>query len=134
KEEQHFEVTTEQGHIYSSKAVIVAIGGGIIKPKHLDIKDASRYELTNLHYVVQQYQKFKNKDVLISGAGNSALDWARDLSGYAKSVKLVYRKKDISGHEAMQNILDSLNVQKFPNSKIVQLKSTADDANKINEV
>ncbi len=133
-DEHHFEIITADGQSLTSRAIILAIGAGIIKPLPLKIEGAERFELTNLHYVVQQYQKFKNKDVLISGAGNSALDWARDLSGYAKSVKLVYRKKDISGHEAMQNILDSLNVQKFPNSKIVQLKSTADDANKINEV
>lgn len=133
-DEHHFEIITADGQSLTSRAIILAIGAGIIKPLPLKIEGSERFELTNLHYVVQQYQKFKNKDVLISGAGNSALDWARDLSGYAKSVKLVYRKKDISGHEAMQNILDSLNVQKFPNSKIVQLKSTADDANKINEV
>lgn len=132
--EHHFEVITADGQSLTSRAVIIAIGAGIIKPLPLKIEGAERFELTNLHYVVQQYQKFKNKDVLISGSGNSALDWARDLSGYAKSVKLVYRKKDISGHEAMQNILDTLNVQKFPNSKIVQLNSTKEDANLINEV
>lgn len=121
KEEQHFEVTTEQGHVYSSKAVIVAIGGGIIKPKQLDIKDASRYELTNLHYTVQALKHFKNKNVLISGSGNSALDWACDLSGYAKNVTLVYRKDEIRGYEAMNEILEKLDVEKMPNTHIKQL-------------
>lgn len=53
KSERHFEVETEAGEIYTSKAVIIAIGAGIINPKQLDVKGVERYQLTNLHYVVQ---------------------------------------------------------------------------------
>src|SRR5699024_2271581 len=102
--ERHFEIETDKGHIYESKSVIIAIGGGIINPKQLDIKGAERYKLTNLHYVVQSLKHFKDKDVLISGAGNSALDWASDLSGYAKSVTLIYRKSDIIGDATQSRI------------------------------
>ena len=59
--ERHFEVETDSGQIYESKAVIFAVGGGIINPKPLQIKDAERYRLTNLHYVVQSFSKFKEK-------------------------------------------------------------------------
>ena len=120
-DERHFEVATEDGTHYSSKAVIVAIGNGIINPKPLEIKDAERYHLTNLHYVVQSLRKFKDKDILISGAGNSALDWANDLSGYAKSVTLIYRKSEIKGYEAVRDKLDDLNVRKVPNTHITEL-------------
>ncbi|MCG7341259.1 NAD(P)/FAD-dependent oxidoreductase [Staphylococcus auricularis] len=119
--EQHFEVKTEAGHTYESKAVIIAIGGGIINPKQLEVKDADRYHLTNLHYVVQSLKKFKDRDVLISGSGNSALDWAHDLSGYAKSVTLVYRKAEVRGYEALSQKLDELDVTKLPNTQIKQL-------------
>ena len=119
--EQHFEVETDKGNIFEGKSVIVAIGGGIINPKQLDIKDAERYKLTNLHYVVQSLKRFKDKNILISGAGNSALDWANDLSGYAKSVTLIYRKADIKGYEAMKKVLAELNVRKMPNTHIHQL-------------
>ncbi|AVQ33750.1 NAD(P)/FAD-dependent oxidoreductase [Staphylococcus muscae] len=132
--EQHFEIITEDGTSYASRSVILAIGGGIIKPQSLNIAGAERFELTNLHYVVQKYEHFKDKHVLISGAGNAALDWARDLSNYAKSVTLVYRKKDISGHEAMSTILHELDVTKMPNHKIVQLNNTDHDPNTIDEV
>ena len=90
--ERHFEIETEEGHIYESKAVIFAIGGGIINPKPLDIKGAERYQLTNLHYVVQSFSKFRGKNVLISGGGNTALDWARDIAKIANRVTVVYRK------------------------------------------
>ena len=119
--EQHFEIETDKGNVFEGKSVIIAIGGGIINPKQLDIKDAERYKLTNLHYVVQSLKKFKDKNVLISGAGNSALDWANDLSGYAKSVTLIYRKADIKGYEAMRDKMEQLNVEKLPNTHIYQL-------------
>ena len=41
-EQQHFEVETDKGNVFSSKSVIIAIGGGIINPKQLDIKDEER--------------------------------------------------------------------------------------------
>ena len=119
--ERHFEIETSEGHIYESKAVIFAIGGGIINPKPLDIKGAERYQLTNLHYVVQSFSKFRDKDVLISGGGNTALDWARDIAKIAKSVTVIYRKSETSGYEAMNGILKELGVQLLPNTKIKQL-------------
>ena len=57
---RHFEVETDSGQIYESKAVIF-LSEEVINPKPLQIKDAERYRLTNLHYVVQSFSKFKEK-------------------------------------------------------------------------
>lgn len=119
--ERHFKITTENHQVYESKAVIIAIGGGIINPKPLDIKDAERYQISNLHYVVQKLSRFKNKDVLISGSGNSALDWACEIAPYAKSVRLVYRKDKMKGYEGIQAKLHAYGVQLHPNSHISAL-------------
>ncbi len=125
-EEQHFILYTEKGNEYHSKSIIIAVGGGIIKPLTLDIEGAERFELSNLNYVVQSIQKFKDKHILISGAGNSALDWACDLSEYAKSVTICYRKDEISGHEHMRELLDKLNITKKPSMTIKQFNSHPD--------
>lgn len=125
-QEKHFIIYTEQGSEYHTKSIIIAIGSGIIKPLTLDIEGAERYELTNLNYVVQSIKKFENKHVLISGAGNSALDWACDLSDYAKSITICYRKEDISGHEHMKQRLNDLNITKKPSMAIKQLNSHID--------
>ncbi|PAI11989.1 NAD(P)/FAD-dependent oxidoreductase, partial [Staphylococcus aureus] len=133
KAERHFEVETEAGEIYTSKAVIIAIGAGIINPKQLDVKGVERYQLTNLHYVVQSYRRFKDKDVLISGGGNTALDWAHDIAKIAKSVTVVYRKEDVSGHEAMKTLVTDLNVKLCPKTRIKYLVGN-DDETHISEV
>lgn len=125
-EEQHFIISTDKDNEYHSKSIIIAVGGGIIKPLTLDIEGAERFELSNLNYVVQSIQKYKDKHILISGAGNSALDWACDLSEYAKSVTICYRKEEISGHEHMKNLLEKLDVIKKPSMVIKQLNSQPD--------
>lgn len=132
-DERHFEVETAKGNVYESKAVIFAIGGGIFNPKPLEIHGADRYCLTNLHYVVQSLAKFRDKDVLISGGGNTALDWARDLSQVAKSVTVVYRKEKLSGYESMNSVLDDLGVTLMPRRRIKRLAGNESDTC-INEV
>lgn len=126
-DERHFEIETEEGQVYHSKAVIFAIGGGIINPKPLKIKGAERYQLTNLHYVVQSFSRFKDKHVLISGGGNTALDWARDIAKIAESVTVVYRKPEITGYEAMTKVLEDLGVQLIPYTQISELIGNDED-------
>lgn len=126
-DERHFEVETEKGHIFHSKSVIFAIGGGIINPKPLNIKGAERYQLTNLHYVVQSFGRFKGKDVLISGGGNTALDWARDIAQIANSVSVIFRKPEVSGYEAMTKVLEDLNVTLIPHTQISELIGNEED-------
>jgi len=96
----HFLLHTASGQIHLSKTVIVAVGSGILNPQKLDIEGADRFEVSNLHYTVKSLQQFKNKTVLISGGGNSAVDWANELEPIAKCVYLTYRKSELKGHEA----------------------------------
>lgn len=124
-EEHHFVVTTASGASFHSKAVIIAVGGGIIQPLTLEIEGATRYEVTNLQYVVQSVQKYKDKKLVISGAGNAALDWAVTLAPHAKSVVLCYRKDEISGHEHMKEELARLGVIEKKRTVITQLMADA---------
>ncbi|WP_141707097.1 NAD-binding protein, partial [Staphylococcus aureus] len=78
--------------------------------RDFDVEGVERYQSTNLHYVVQSYRRFKDKGVLMSGGGNAAIDWAHDIAKIAKSVTVVYRKEDVSGHEAMKTLVTDLNV------------------------
>ncbi|HBY1617954.1 TPA: NAD(P)/FAD-dependent oxidoreductase, partial [Klebsiella pneumoniae] len=81
----------------------------------------------------QSYRRFKDKDVLISGGGNTALDWAHDIAKIAKSVTVVYRKEDVSGHEAMKTLVTDLNVKLCPKTRIKYLVGN-DDETHISEV
>lgn len=100
-----FVLKGSSGEMHYSRTVIMAVGGGILKPQRLSIEGAERYEVTNLNYTVKSLQRFKDKTVVISGGGNSAIDWANELEGIAKSVYLTYRKDVLSGHEAQASKL-----------------------------
>ena len=66
----------------------------------LDIEGANRYELTNLHYTVTDVSRFMGKRVLISGGGDSAVDWANEIAKIANTVIVVHRRNEFTAHEA----------------------------------
>ncbi|MFI8685123.1 NAD(P)/FAD-dependent oxidoreductase [Rossellomorea sp. NPDC077527] len=100
KEDGVFILEGSSGQKHYTKTVIVAVGSGIITPQKLDIEGAKRFEVTNLHYTVKSLRSFKDKTVVISGGGNSAVDWANELEPVAKKVYVTYRKDALNGHEA----------------------------------
>ncbi|MEK5038318.1 NAD(P)/FAD-dependent oxidoreductase [Sporosarcina sp. FSL K6-3457] len=89
-------VTGEQHH---TRTLVLALGYGVLKMAKLDIEEAERYEVTNLHYTVQELEVFRSKRVLISGGGDSAVDWANELEPIAASVTVVHRRERFGGHE-----------------------------------
>jgi thioredoxin reductase (NADPH) len=122
----HFVIHTLSNQTYCSKTVILAIGGGILKPIKLEIEGAERFEVTNLHYTVKSLASFKDKTVLISGGGNAAIDWANELAPIAKQVYLTYRKDTLKGHEAEISRLENSSVECLLNTSIEKLIAAAD--------
>ncbi|MFD2830594.1 NAD(P)/FAD-dependent oxidoreductase [Corticicoccus populi] len=98
KHENYFETITNNGSFYS-KSIIIATGRGIWEPVKLDVQGSEKFELTNLHYTIKQMKRFKNKKVIISGSGNSAIDWADALSDIAAEVTLIHRSGELKAHE-----------------------------------
>ncbi|KEP28160.1 NAD(P)/FAD-dependent oxidoreductase [Bacillus zhangzhouensis] len=117
---------TATNQTHCSKTVILAVGGGILKPIKLDIEGAERFEVRNLHYTVKSLARFKEKTVLISGGGNSAIDWANELEPIAKQVYLTYRKDALKGHEAEISRLRNSSVQCLLHTSIEKLVAAAD--------
>lgn len=126
RQDDIFVLHTAQGDKHYSKTVLLAVGGGIINPQKLSLEGAEKYEMTNLHYTVQSYQRFVDKEIIISGGGNAAIDWAVELSPIAKNVTVVYRKDKLSAHEAtIQEALDA-GVKIECNTTITKLTADAD--------
>ncbi len=125
-EDGHFVIQTETNEKHFSKTIILAIGGGILKPKKLEVEGAERFENANLHYSVQSLARFQGKTVLISGGGNSAVDWANELEPIAKKVILTYRKETLKGHEAEVSKLLNSSVECLLNTSIEKLIAGSD--------
>lgn len=94
-----FILTAANGERHWTRTVVLAIGYGILELAKLDIEGADRFEVTNLHYTVQELEEFRGKRVLISGGGDSAVDWANALEPIASSLTVVHRRDQFGGHE-----------------------------------
>ncbi|MBY9078815.1 NAD(P)/FAD-dependent oxidoreductase [Paenibacillus sp. HN-1] len=120
QEERHFIVTTDKAE-YHAKAVIITAGVGAFEPRRLETPGAERFEKANLHYFVSDLNSFKDKKVLISGGGDSAVDWALMLEPVAAEVTLIHRRDKFRAHEhSVENLMKS-KVKVITPSEITEL-------------
>ncbi len=101
---------TAEGEIHYTLTIIVAVGRGIAEIQKLVLQEPVECNYENLHYTVQNPEHFSGKRVLISGGGNSAVDWAIELAKIARSVVVIHRNKEFRAMERnvseMHNITD----------------------------
>jgi len=119
--EGHFILHTDSGERHFSKSVIIAIGGGILNPQKLEMEGAEKFEIANLNYTIKSLKRFKDKKVLISGGGHTAVDWANELEPIAKKVYVTYRKDSFNAHEAQVSQLINSSVDCFFHTEITKL-------------
>ena len=89
-------IKTSQNKVFSSPNIIIAGGVGSFEPRRLSVKDAEKYEGKNIFYSISDKNMFRNKKISIFGGGDSALDWALELSKIAK-VTLIHRREEFRG-------------------------------------
>lgn len=85
-------LTTSEGTRLQAPNIVIAAGGGSFVPKKLPMPDAETYENRSIFYAVRQMAQFKDKRLVITGGGDSALDWALNLQPLAEHVTLVHRR------------------------------------------
>jgi thioredoxin reductase (NADPH) len=94
QENGRFAVETSVGAIFDAGVVIIAAGVGAFQPRRLDAVGAADQEGHHLHYRVREPQAFADRDIVICGGGDSAVDWALALVEKARSVVLVHRRNE----------------------------------------
>jgi ferredoxin/flavodoxin---NADP+ reductase len=96
-EDGSFTVTTHRGAVVATKAVMITGGIGTFTPRPLP--DGERFEGRGLVYFVRELEVMRDLDVLIVGGGDSAVDWALNLEGIARSITLIHRRDRFRAHE-----------------------------------
>ena len=87
-------VTTDSNVSLEAPVIVIAAGGGSFVPKRPPLKDIEEYEGSSVFYSVKKMETFRNKNLVIAGGGDSALDWTLSLQPIAKSLTLVHRRDD----------------------------------------
>ena len=89
-----WKLTTDEGTTFVAHCIVVAAGGGSFVPKKPPIPGIADYEEKSVFYAVRKKDTFKDKDLVIVGGGDSALDWTINLQETAKSVTLIHRRDE----------------------------------------
>ncbi|MEM6831698.1 MAG: NAD(P)/FAD-dependent oxidoreductase [Bacteroidota bacterium] len=98
-EDGMFTVTSSGGTVHKAPVVAIAGGLGCFEPRKPPITNISDFEDKGIDYIVRDPEKFADKRVIISGGGDSALDWALYLADdLAREVSLVHRRSSFRGH------------------------------------
>ena len=99
KENDNWLVKTNAGKTFITPNVIIAGGVGSFEPRKFAPKECEKYENQSILYSVKDKKVFKGKTVSIFGGGDSALDWAVELSKTSK-VNLIHRRDDFRGAQS----------------------------------
>ena len=89
-------VKTNMKNEFFAPNIIIAGGVGSFEPRKLTLKDSHKFEGKSIFYFVKNKDKFKNKKISIFGGGDSALDWALELSKFSK-INLIHRRNEFRG-------------------------------------
>ncbi len=99
KDKDNWIVKTNNETVFTTPNVIIAGGVGSFEPRKFPIKECEKFENKSLFYSIRDKNIFNKKTVTIFGGGDSALDWAVELSKNSK-INLVHRRDDFRGAQA----------------------------------
>ena len=128
KDKNNWEVKTNNGTKFSTPNVIIAGGVGSFEPRKFPLKECEQLENKSVFYSVKDKKIFDGKTVTIFGGGDSALDWAVELSKTSK-VNLVHRRNEFRGANAtvdkVRELSKSGKINLFTNYQISGVKSSS---------
>lgn len=108
KVDDKFMVTTVRGTKHEAPIVMIAGGLGVFEPRKPPIEGLENYEDKGVEYIIKDPEFYKGKRCVISGGGDSALDWAIYLTeNNIAEVTLVHRSASFRGHlDSVQKVID----------------------------
>ncbi len=102
-------IETDKG-TYLTRAVILTAGIGAFEPVRLPNESIRPFEGRGVSYMAGDLQAYTGQRVLITGGGDSAVDWALALEKIARSVTLIHRREGFRAHDASVNALQASKV------------------------
>lgn len=118
-------VSSSQGTKHIAPVIFIAGGLGCFEPRKPPIANIDYFEDKGVEYFVRNPEFFKNRNVVIAGGGDSALDWAIYLSDVARELSLVHRRTEFRGApDSVEKVLElakSGKIKLITNAQVVGL-------------
>ncbi len=108
KVETRWHVKTSGKQEFDVASIVIAGGVGSFEPRKFALKECEKFEGSSIFYSIKDKTVFKDKTISIFGGGDSALDWAIELSNTSK-VNLIHRRDGFSGAESSVQKVKELN-------------------------
>jgi len=121
-------VETAENSLYKAKSIIIATG---MKPNELGIPGESKFSRKDrgVYPYVTEPERFIDKQVLIIGGGDTAIDAVIDLNKIAKKIYLAHRRSEFRASETnlrrvyqenLAEILTDVTIKEIVGSKQVE--------------
>ena len=107
KEKSSWKLTTSTKEEFLSPNIVIAGGVGSFEPRKFSVKECEKFENDTVLYSIKDKSIFNGKIVSIFGGGDSALDWAIELSKNSKVI-LVHRRDEFRGAPSSLNKVKQL--------------------------
>jgi len=123
-----FIVTTNKGTKHNAPIVVIAGGLGGFQPRKPSFEGIQDFEEKGVSYFIKEPNIYKDKNVIISGGGDSALDWTIELAKIAKRVTLVHRRNEFRGAndsvEKVQKLKDDNKIDLITSAEVFKLEGS----------
>ena len=127
-EDGTFIVTTNKDTKHHAKVVAIAGGLGSFEPRKPPIPNIANFEDKGVEYMIREPELYRDKKVVISGGGDSALDWSIYLTDIAAEVTLIHRRNEFRGAldsvDKVQELKDAGKIKLITPSEVVGISGT----------
>lgn len=114
-----FIITLNNGKTLQSKTVLYALGGS---PRKLKVPGEDRLAGKGVAYCATcDGPFFQDKDVIIAGGGNSAIDATKDLARIAKSVTIIEKFTISADKTSVEQVAKLPNVTMFEETDVTEI-------------
>jgi thioredoxin reductase (NADPH) len=94
-----YQLASATGGMHLSRTVLITAGVGAFSPNRLDATGAAQYEGRGVYYFLKDKEIMRDKNILIVGGGDSAVDWALNLNNWCRKIVLIHRRDVFRAHE-----------------------------------
>lgn len=123
-----FIVTTNKGTEHHAPIVAIAGGLGSFEPRKPPIAGIGDFEDKGVEYIIRDPEIYRDKEVVIAGGGDSALDWSIFLTDVASKVTLVHRRNEFRGAldsvEKVQELKNAGKINMITPAEVVDIVGT----------
>ncbi len=106
--ENTWKLVTSEGQEFKTKNIFIAAGAGSFESRRPPVMEPDKFIDKGINYAVRDISKYKDKEIVIFGGGDSALDWSVELAKIAKKISLVHRRDDFRGAQHTEKKMRAL--------------------------